>query len=53
MGVIQNNDTLIHKNIKEVIVMPRQMSKAQQRKYSRYVYKVKKVYRLRWRRANC
>lgn len=46
MGVIQNNDTLIHKNIKEVIVMPRQMSKAQQRKYSRYVYKVKKVYPL-------
>lgn len=46
MGVVQNNDTLIHKNIKEVIVMPRQMSKAQQRKYSRYVYKVKKVYPL-------
>ncbi len=46
MGVVQNNDTLIHKNIKEVVVMPRQMSKAQQRKYSRYVYKVKKVYPL-------
>jgi hypothetical protein len=46
LGVIQNGDTLIHKNIKEVVVLPRQRSKSQQRKYHRYVQKVKKVYPL-------
>jgi hypothetical protein len=46
LGVIQNGDTLIHKNIKEVVVIPRQRSKSQQRKYNRYVQKVKKVYPL-------
>lgn len=45
-GVIQNGDTLIHKNIKEVVVIPRQRSKSMQRKYNRYVQKVKKVYPL-------
>jgi hypothetical protein len=44
LGMVKGNDTIIHKNIKEVWVMPKELSKRQRRKYSRYVQKVKKVY---------
>lgn len=48
MGIIQKNDTLIHKLIKPVVVFPERKfdSKRQYRRYSRYVLKVKKVYPL-------
>lgn len=46
MGYIENGDTLIFKNIKEVVVFPHRefKNKRQYRRYSRYVQKVKKVY---------
>jgi len=44
LGMIEGNDTIIHKNIKEVWVMPKGLSKRQKRRYSRYIQKVKKVY---------
>jgi hypothetical protein len=48
MGIIEGNDTLIHKNIKEVRVFPQRTfkNKRQQRRYTRYILKVKKVYPL-------
>ncbi len=48
MGILQGNDTIIHRMIKPVIVFPdRQFdNKRQYRRYSRYVLKVKKVYPL-------
>jgi len=46
MGYIENGDTIIFKNIKEVVVFPQRefKNKRQYRRYSRYVQKVKKVY---------
>ena len=46
MGYIENGDTIILKNIKEVVVFPERefKNKRQYRRYSRYVQKVKKVY---------
>jgi hypothetical protein len=46
MGVVEGSDTIIHKNIDEVRVMPRRQfkNKRQRRRYSRYILKVKKVY---------
>ena len=46
IGMIDGKDTIIHKNIKEVWVMPKGLSNRQKRRYSRYVDKVKKVYPL-------
>lgn len=48
MGIIQNNDTIIHKLIKTVVVFPQRKfeNKRQYRKYNRYILKVKKVYPL-------
>lgn len=48
MGIVENGDTLIFKNIKEVVVFPQRTFKnnRQYRRYSRYVRKVKKVYPL-------
>ena len=48
MGIIEGNDTLIHKNIGEVRVFPQRTfkNKRQQRRYTRYILKVKKVYPL-------
>jgi hypothetical protein len=48
MGIIVGKDTLIHKNIDEVIVLPKRefKNKRQYRRYSKYVEKVKKVYPL-------
>lgn len=48
MGIIEGNDTLIHKNIGEVRVFPQRKFKnqRQRRRYSRYIQKVKKVYPL-------
>lgn len=48
IGVVQDSDTLIYKNIKEVWVFPSRKFKnnRQYRRYSRYVQKVKKVYPL-------
>ncbi|WP_372950234.1 DUF4294 domain-containing protein [Mariniphaga sp.] len=46
IGIIQGGDTIIHKNIPEVIVLPQQNFKnaRHERRYNRYVEKVKKVY---------
>ncbi len=48
MGIVQDGDTIIHKNIKEVVVIPlRQFeNRRMQRRYNRFVAKVKKVYPL-------
>ncbi|MEN8118357.1 MAG: DUF4294 domain-containing protein [Bacteroidota bacterium] len=48
MGYIEGEDTVIHRNIKEVIILPDRVfkNKRQYRRYSRYVQKVKKVYPL-------
>jgi len=48
MMVVQNGDTIIFKNIKEVVVFPdRQFkNKRDYRRYNRYILKVKKVYPL-------
>lgn len=48
MGLVENGDTLIHKNIKEVVVVPPRHfeSKRMQRRYNRFLAKVKKVYPL-------
>lgn len=46
MGIVKDSDTIIHKNIQEVIIFPQRKfkNKRQSRRYSRYVQKVKKVY---------
>jgi len=48
LGMVQNGDTLIFKNIKEVVVFPDRTFKnnRQYRRYTRYILKVKKVYPL-------
>ena len=48
MGIIQGNDTIITVRVKEIWVFPERKfsSKREQRYYSRYVAKVKKVYPL-------
>lgn len=45
IGIIEGEDTLIHKNIQEVWVMPPREfeSRRHERRYNRYVHKVKKV----------
>ncbi len=47
-GIIRGNDTIVHKNIDEVIVLPQRefKNKRQRRRYNRYILKVKKVYPL-------
>ncbi len=46
MGIIENGDTIIHKNLKEIVVMPELDFKnpRQERRYHRYIEKVRKVY---------
>ena len=45
MGYVKDSDTIIHKNIKEVWVMPKTFkNKRLERRYWRYINKVKKVY---------
>ncbi|MDD2381449.1 MAG: DUF4294 domain-containing protein, partial [Mariniphaga sp.] len=46
MGIIQHGDTIIHKNIREIVVLPeREFRNAwQERRYNRFVARVKKVY---------
>ena len=48
IGIVQNGDSLVFKNIKEVVVFPDRKfkNKREYRRYSRYVRKVKKVYPL-------
>ena len=48
MGILQGNDTIIHRMIKPVVVFPDRKfdNKRQYRRYTRYVLKVKKVYPL-------
>lgn len=48
LGYVENGDTIIFKNIKEVVVFPHREFKnnRQYRRYTRYIYKVKKVYPL-------
>lgn len=45
-GYVENGDTIIFKNVKEVVVFPERefKNKRQFRRYSRYVQKVRKVY---------
>ncbi len=45
IGIVEGEDTLIHKNIQEVWVMPPREfeSRRHERRYNRYVHKVKKV----------
>lgn len=45
-GLIQDGDTILHKDLKEVVVMPKNLTRRQQKRYSRYIAKVKKVYPL-------
>jgi hypothetical protein len=46
MGIIENGDTIIHKNLEEISVFPEKHFKnvRHERRYNRYVNKVKKVY---------
>lgn len=46
MGIIENGDTIIHRNIPEIVIMPKHNFKnaRQERQYNKYVEKVKKVY---------
>ena len=46
MGIVKNGDTIIHRNIIEIVVLPdRQFkNKRQERQYGRFVDKVRKVY---------
>ncbi len=46
IGLIENGDTVVYRQLKEVVIIPKERSKRMQRKYSRYVAKVKKVYPL-------
>lgn len=48
MGIVRGNDTLIHHEIRQVIVFPERKFKndRQRRRYTRYILKVKKVYPL-------
>jgi hypothetical protein len=47
-GVIHGNDTIIHREIKQIVVFPERKfdNKRQRRRYNRYMLKVKKVYPL-------
>ena len=46
--VTESNDTIIHKNIDEVVILSQRefKNKRQRRRYTRYILKVKKVYPL-------
>lgn len=48
IGIITGTDTIIHRNIKEVVVLPQRKfkNKRQMRRYSRLVQRIKKVYPL-------
>lgn len=48
MGIVQNGDSVVFKNIKEVVIFPDRTfkNKREYRRYTRYVRKVKKVYPL-------
>ena len=46
LGIIKDGDTIIHKKIPEIVVIPQHDFKnpRQERRYNRYILKVKKVY---------
>jgi len=46
MGIVEDGDTIIHRNIPEIVVLPeREFRNAwQERRYNRFVSRVKKVY---------
>jgi len=48
MGIVEGNDTIIHVRVKEIWIFPERKfsNKRQQKYYSRYVAKVKKIYPL-------
>lgn len=46
VGIIENGDTVVYRELEEITVVQRNMSKREERKYSNYVAKVKKVYPL-------
>lgn len=46
VGIIENGDTVVYRELEEITVVQRNVSKREERKYSNYVAKVKKVYPL-------
>ena len=46
IGIIENGDTIVYRELKEVVIIPRERTKRIERKYSNYIAKVKKVYPL-------
>ena len=48
LGFIEGGDTIIYKNLNEIWVFPRKdfKNRRQEKRYSRYINKVKKVYPL-------
>ncbi|MDR2910515.1 MAG: DUF4294 domain-containing protein [Bacteroidales bacterium] len=46
IGIIENGDTIVYRELEEVTIVQKNRSKREERKYSKYVAKVKKVYPL-------
>ncbi len=46
IGLIEDGDTVVYRKLDEVTITPRDLSRRQQRRYTRLVAKVKKVYPL-------
>ena len=46
IGIVESGDTIVYRELKEVVIIPQNMTKRAERQYSSYVAKVKKVYPL-------
>ncbi|MCG6185989.1 DUF4294 domain-containing protein [Maribellus maritimus] len=46
IGLIEEGDTVVYKKLDEITINPKELNRRQQRRYSRLVAKVKKVYPL-------
>lgn len=46
VALIENGDTMVYRNLDEITVIPKDLNRRQQRRYTRLVAKVKKVYPL-------
>lgn len=46
IGLVENGDTIIYRKLDEVTIIPKDLNRRQQRRYTRLVAKVKKVYPL-------
>lgn len=46
IGLIEDGDTVVYKKLEEVTIIPKERTRRQQRRYTRLVAKVKKVYPL-------